>query len=74
MEKDDNGFKVLQFLEKNKEIWEDMFIPCPFQNKINSKCIKDFNKVHNAAFKRFVNPLKLTPANSVVEQSNNKMF
>ena len=69
VEKEDNAFDVAKFLKRNKEIWEEVFLSCPFKDEVSPKCVKDFNKVHRAALKLLVDPLQLTPVDSIVEQS-----
>lgn len=68
MEKEDNAFDVVKFLKRNKEIWEDVFLSCPYKDKVSPKCVKDFNKAHKTALKLLVGPLELIQAENHSEQ------
>lgn len=54
---DDSDFDLSKALKRNKEIWEDMYLPCPFKDQIN---VKDFRKTHKDLMTRLVNQFQLT--------------
>ena len=57
MERDDEDFNVLAFLKRNKEVWEEMYLPCPSRDQIS---VKAFSKMQEELLVRLVTPLQLT--------------
>ena len=60
LDQDDADFDLLKNLERDKEIWEDMYLPCPFKDQIN---VKDFCKMHKGLMTKLVSQFQLSTDN-----------
>ena len=56
-EREDEGFNVLAFLTRNKEVWEEMYLPCPSHDQID---VRAFLKMQKELLERLVTPFQLT--------------
>lgn len=56
-EREDEGFNVLAYLKRNKEVWEEMYLPCPSHNQID---VRAFCKMQKELLVRLETLLQLT--------------
>ena len=66
LDPDDSDFDLSKALARNKEIWDNMYLPCPFKDQI---IVKKFRKMHKGLMTRLVNQFQLT-TDACREQDN----